>query len=90
MKLETAEAKIAEYEANPPSNEPADDPIDEPTDDPVDEPTDEPVEEEQPKDEQPPVEEPKKSGCGASIALSALIAMIVAAGFGVSALKKEN
>ena len=90
-KLEAAEAKIAEYEANPP----VDEPVEDPTDDPVDEPTDDPVDEpttEQP--EQTPEEQPEQkqedSGCGASIALSSAVFAMAVLGLGVTVLKKEN
>jgi hypothetical protein len=80
-KLERCEKAIADFEANPPS--------DEPTDDPTDEPTDEPTDDEQPE-ENPPVEEPKKGGCGASMALSAVALLGLAMTMGTAVLRKKE
>ena len=84
-KLERCEKAIADFEANPPSDEPTDDP----TDDPTDEPTDEPTDDEQPE-ENPPVEEPKKGGCGASMALSAVALLGLAMTMGTAVLRKKE
>lgn len=81
-KLERCEKAIADFEANPPS--------DEPVEEPTEEPTDEPVEDEQPKDEQPPVEEPKTSGCGASMTLSAVAVLVLSMALGASVLEKKR
>ena len=83
-KLERCEKAIADFEANPPSDEPTD----EPTDDPTDEPTDEPTDDEQP-DENPPVQEPE-GGCASSIALSAVALMGLALTMGTAVLRKKE
>jgi hypothetical protein len=61
-KLEAAEAKIADFEANPPSDE-------------------------EPKEEQPPVVEEPKTGCGASVALGGVAILALA---GAMMLKKKE
>jgi hypothetical protein len=61
-KLEAAEAKIADFEANPPSDE-------------------------EPKEEQPPVVEDPKTGCGASVALGGVAILALA---GAMMLKKKE
>ncbi len=89
-KLERCEKAIADFEANPPTDDPVDEPTDDPVDDPVDEPTDEPTTEEQPKDEQPSTDEPAKSGCGAAISLSAVVVLVLSMAFGVAAVEKKR
>ena len=76
-KLTAAEAKIAEFEANPPEDE---QPKDETNGDTTDE-------ENNGSDEQPPVDE--KKGCGASLAFGGVAMIVMALSLGVGALKKR-
>ncbi len=76
-KLTAAEAKIAEFEANPPEDE-------QPKDETNGGTTDE---ENNGSDEQPPVDE--KKGCGASLAFGGVAMIVMALSLGVGALKKR-